>query len=511
MLKTFSTLSILALVAATAMAQRALPTLNGEGYPFDINNSGTIVGATNPGPASGEQPMIWDVNGARLLGDYPFGKAAAINDLGQIVGFGTFDFAMRYPLVWNEEIPTELPDLGFGGEALAINNAGTIVGFVYFDSGNGSGWSRLPCKWEDGELTLLGLSLWESTFSNGVATSIGETGRIGGSVDRYAVYWEGDVAVGLGNPFDQFNTFLTNISRTNEMAANGFPGRWTFGWTPDNVFRSYPNVGGTYNTIQGGSPNGLLVGTVNTGVNVTTAATWSNGTLDLLPTPAGLTDAIAISANDRNQVVGIAYGAMGGYPVIWDFDPLAPVLDIRNEDSIPGMMTEFRASVTRDGAPASNVEVTFTTNGVVLGRAVSNASGVATLNARLPLTFAAGDRDLVASLGGTRQDVGILNVHLAGSVLVPTTISAQPGQAVTLQAILRNSPSGQPLTGQRVQMTLPGANRATTVSTNAQGQGRIGWRVPTSATAGTEYRIPVSFGGNAGHRRAAAVVVVTVR
>ncbi|HKE84466.1 MAG TPA: hypothetical protein VKB50_11950 [Vicinamibacterales bacterium] len=114
-----------------------LPGLNGQEGPstqaLDINNRGQVVG--NSGP----QPVMWEKGIPIPLDTLPpltIGKATAINDNGDIVGFlrsPTSSFSV--PVLWQNGKPVTLPMLPTEPDhpndyiATDINNSGTIIGY----------------------------------------------------------------------------------------------------------------------------------------------------------------------------------------------------------------------------------------------------------------------------------------------------------------------------------------------------------------------------------------------
>ncbi len=129
-----------------------LATLGGDnGYAAAVNNLGQVVGwaentthdptcvapqvlqfeAVTWGPEKGQMQQL-----PTLLGD-PDSAATAINDQGQVVGIsGTCDvavgaFSAEHAVLWQKGTVTDLGNLGGAGwnTPIAINNRGQIVGF----------------------------------------------------------------------------------------------------------------------------------------------------------------------------------------------------------------------------------------------------------------------------------------------------------------------------------------------------------------------------------------------
>jgi probable HAF family extracellular repeat protein len=155
-----------------------------------INNSGQIIGSsylTKSGAPLRRRAFIWD-KGTML--DLPGldgqdADALAINDRGQVVG----DSGLR-PVMWENgvAIPLEtLPAPLTFGRATAINNKGDIVGFL----GSPACSCRLPVLWENGTPVALPMFPSLSSFPNDYQpTDINNSGTIIGYQQRFErVVW----------------------------------------------------------------------------------------------------------------------------------------------------------------------------------------------------------------------------------------------------------------------------------------------------------------------------------
>lgn len=129
-----------------------LPRLPGfdAGRAYDLNERGQVVGRLW---MNGQiVAALWDDGQANLLGELPgarpFSEAAAINNLGQIVGYsGTPDYGPPAAVLWQDG---KIIHLGLGAEgstANDINDAGQIVGC----------YDGRAYIWQDGVLTDVGV------------------------------------------------------------------------------------------------------------------------------------------------------------------------------------------------------------------------------------------------------------------------------------------------------------------------------------------------------------------
>jgi uncharacterized membrane protein len=105
----------------------------GGGKAYAINDAGTVAGCLCSPDQYDSQAVVWSDGSVIVLGGQwgsSNGSAAlAINDLGQVAGYGNYH-ASQVPVVWNGTTPTILPTLsGLPSKAKAINDAGEIVGF----------------------------------------------------------------------------------------------------------------------------------------------------------------------------------------------------------------------------------------------------------------------------------------------------------------------------------------------------------------------------------------------
>jgi probable HAF family extracellular repeat protein len=255
---------------------------DGAAAAFDINNSGSIVGEAVAVDFS-RAAFLWRRSGSvvdigtitdPLRSDIHPSSAMAINERGQIVGFG-FVHRRTHGFVWTHGRSLDIGALPGGTDtsvATNINDRGQVVGYSDSDAG------REAVLWQDGSLMSLGdLPHDPGTNDDSLARAINNRGMIVGdsSGSRAFVWYEG-------------------------------------------VMQALPLPPGT----EGGSiamdinERGEIVGTA-----VDVPVLWSRGRAHELGMPEGHRDGgIAFGVNDRGDVVGetrsrVPFG--NGVATIW--------------------------------------------------------------------------------------------------------------------------------------------------------------------------------------------------
>jgi len=138
---------------------REIMSISGPAYPFDINNSGQVVGRYWPD----ERAFIWDeTNGMQDIGTLAEGitLARSINNLGQVVGSSRIDNVWHAFLYQNGSMD-DLNDLipeGSGWvleHAQDINNNGQIVGIGFFNGDDNHGFLLTPIPTEPVSIDII--------------------------------------------------------------------------------------------------------------------------------------------------------------------------------------------------------------------------------------------------------------------------------------------------------------------------------------------------------------------
>ena len=186
-----------------------LGTLGGSfSEAFDINNAGQVVGYSYNTGNTQMRPVVWSANGSPTdlgsLAGGPGGKALAINDLGEAVGYAFKPYdqwgsVYDRAVVWRNGTVTELGTLG-GNESFAydINNLGQVVGTSQAGSRVGA------FIWENGVMTEIigvGPSIHGSLAYgiNDHGQVVGESGMGGVGDTSHAFIWQNGVTVDLNN------------------------------------------------------------------------------------------------------------------------------------------------------------------------------------------------------------------------------------------------------------------------------------------------------------------------
>ncbi len=264
---------------------------NNQVYPCAINNAGQVVGYYRRGGTGTTSQLFTWLKGSF---SYPLGsdgESVDINDSGEIAG------GDRLPAVWRDGIAVflEIPDGEQYGTAAAINNVGQVVGSVR-ESLHGPSRAVL---WEDGAAVELS-NLEGSDRSR--AVGINERGQIIGIsiVDSQsrAVLWEKD-----GSIIDLGEGSAVAINNSGQMLVNGpeHPLLLDKGMVVD-LSQSFPgeHLGGA-SAINN---SGQVVGSLDN-----SPVLWEDGKgyylIDLIPSDSGWAALNrATDINDRGQIVG---------------------------------------------------------------------------------------------------------------------------------------------------------------------------------------------------------------
>jgi probable HAF family extracellular repeat protein len=249
----------------------SLGGVNSYTHASDINAAGQVVGMSN------DHAFLWQSGIMTDLGSLGggYGSAAAINDVGQIVGTcGASDGTSHGFLLTPEDtdgngVPDRwfrdsngdgandlMLDLGPGTVPNDVNNAGQVVG-------KGTGDAFL---WENGVTTYLGASS---------ASAINDAGQVTGfsyrsDVQRSAFLWQTGVLHDIGAS-DSNDNVGNDINQSGQVAGaysnDGYAALWT-PTTPNGTEGSLTSLGALPPDPSQGSPfESVSTYSVATGVN----------------------------------------------------------------------------------------------------------------------------------------------------------------------------------------------------------------------------------------------------
>ena len=297
-----------------------------------INNVGQIVGwsdtAVLPWPSISRHATLWN-DGAHVTdlgtlgGDQSY--ATGINDSGQVVGFGyTTDNKSVLPITWHGTTMTTLDTFAseplFGGNALGINNTGQIVG--------GSGFQ--PALWNGTTLTFLEGA---GGFGyGGIVNAINDAGEMVGGANFSGVWtptrWDGTTLTQLDMLLGSKGSIANAINNSGQIV--GWDGNFIIDhavmWSGTTETVLNPLYSGGTSGALGNNDAGQIVGysTDNTGARHATiwngtTPTDLNSYLDAAAVDAGWVLDNANDINNSGWIVGQAHNdrlGIGGHAFV---------------------------------------------------------------------------------------------------------------------------------------------------------------------------------------------------
>ncbi len=288
-----------AIYASVALGEvRYTVTGLGQGYAWDINNSGQVVGYSITPDHWGQAFLYTSGTMTYLSSD---SRAWGINDLGQVVGESG-----GHPFLYSNGIMMSTLSGGSLGCAYSINNAGSIVGTAVVDG------SLYACLYSDGQADCL----WPSVNTVN-AVSINNSGQVVGSsvTPTRAMFRENGATTDLGSLFDGAWSYAWGINDAGQIVGTMEP---SIAFLCSNgTVTGLGTLGGTYSEAYCINNEGQVVGDSDTvpGVNSTRAFIYGDGKMtdlnSLIDPASGWTLVQATAINDSGQIVG--YGSMGAF------------------------------------------------------------------------------------------------------------------------------------------------------------------------------------------------------
>ena len=204
-------------------------------YAYSINDSGQIVGLYRIGTAGTSQAFLYSNGTFTDLGIV--GSAQAINNAGQIAGYGSFSDGLR-AFLYSGGVTTELgaPLSGqfcYSSGANGINNLGQVVGGEIWNDVVtlcGETYNEHAFVYDDGTLTDIGML--GGSYPLASAQSINDVGQVVGTssttpwsptlsaAKSHAFLYSNDVMQDLNSLIDPRSPLATYVTLTDATAIN---------------------------------------------------------------------------------------------------------------------------------------------------------------------------------------------------------------------------------------------------------------------------------------------------
>lgn len=494
--------------SGTAMASQSLTYLREvpgtqSSFPHDINNFGVSVGITTHATTHQNLPVQWINDQPQLLSLTQSGEARSINDAGVIAGHLEDASGARQPVIWRDGVaeildaPVAETARYYGGVANDLNEAGHVVGWTIVD-----GLTRATV-WRNGTPSLLpGLADDLPTF----ATTIDNEGNIYGIATEplthsvVGVRWTNGQITRLVSSFaDQARVQLTYPTDSGGGRVAGYTHAESVIVEADRFFTFQPNdeISGFF--LFTGNARGEFAGFYQA----------SNGlSVPIMATPEGFSripfddsqSAFASGMNETGKIVGYHFPSdtAAGGPVLWDMNH-TEIVRMSNMSALPGQSVRMVARVMRGAAPVRGRTVRFQLGSQLVGNAVTDSSGVASMWMTIPTTTQTGTHEIMGSLGGSNYVKRRLVVGMPSTGIGISGFSTRPGRTHLLTARLWNFGLDRPLAGKTVSFRI-GRTVVGTAVTDSSGRARLTYTIPTTHPVGA-FDYVARFEGDATHRR----------
>ncbi|NLI00871.1 MAG: Ig-like domain repeat protein [Chthonomonadales bacterium] len=220
----------------------------------------------------------------------------------------------------------------------------------------------------------------------------------------------------------------------------------------------------------------------------------------------GMRDVTVINPDGQSATAAGAFEIIRAIPTTLVADDVAGVI---------GEVVNLTATLTNDDTSAGipGKTITFKVDGNVVGTAVTDANGVATLPVQIPEGFGAGEHEILAAFAfdGTyrpSEDTATATVSKAGTTAVADDKTAKIGATVGLTATLTRNHDSAPIVGRTVGFSVDGTGVGNGV-TNASGVAGTNYVVPEGPGVGTR-TITAAFAGDGDYNPSTDDATLTV-
>lgn len=249
---------------------------------LDFNDNGQIAG-TAFGPAVFNTAFFWSASTGPIdLGSLGLGSsiyARAINNLGQVVGYGTTNSGIAHAILWSQT--TELTDLGaFDGMdtfALGINDLGQIVGFVRSSEDIAIPFLRSVA----GDVSYLDIADAYATDINNFGQIVGAYPTATGDLHPY-IWAAGSGMTDLGalpGYYYCYPNSINNYGNVVGVCEDDFMNPHAFLWTSNSGMMDLGTLGGNFSWAWSINDFGQVVGYSETASGETHATLWEFSSL----------------------------------------------------------------------------------------------------------------------------------------------------------------------------------------------------------------------------------------
>ena len=297
--------------------------------PYNLNNAGQIVGITTDtslapvylASASAAAQKLQGVTGPYVQ-PFPTYQNLAINNNGQIVGFGGSNLASQF---WSSATAMPQTLTGSGATGYALNDSGLIVGLTSGYQGNVS-----PQTWSN-PTTPAALAQPATAFET-YARSVSANGQIAGisnvSNQLIPVYWSSTTATPqllaappVSNYYSAISVYVNNGGQVCGSFSNGIEQSvyWASATATPQIL---PDLGRTFSEVDainaGGAMVGYSIASGSTGVSQGAhAVIWTDPKTiqdlnNLIPLNTGWTLTNANCINDKGVIVGVGTQTVNG-------------------------------------------------------------------------------------------------------------------------------------------------------------------------------------------------------